>query len=114
MPRKIINLIVIFTLIIATLVALIFIFSSHFNQGIDFLNEKLPFDLPYAPEQSFRLRYDLKGGAWLLYEVNFKKQNEIFVLKGLGYFIESRLAGAGVKDFSVKTKQKHAAMFHTS
>jgi len=106
MARKIINLIII-VISIATLVALIFIFSSYFNRGVDFLNEKLPFDLPYIPEQFFKLRYDLKGGAWLLYEVNFKKQNEAFVLKGLGYFTESRLAGAGIKDFSVKTKQKH-------
>lgn len=104
MRKKTIHLIIIFTFIL-TFLAAISVYPRYFNSGVNFLNEKFSLDLPLFSEKPYKLRYDLKGGTWFLYEVDFLRQDGGNILQGLEDIIEKRISKVGIEEFSVKTKK---------
>ncbi len=78
-----------------------FIFSTYFNQGTDFIEEKIGIPIPKIG-QNFRLGPDLQGGALLTYEtigleyVEKHERKEIMTI--LRNVIHGRIERAGIID----------------
>ncbi len=95
-------------IIILAFFSLNFAYPKFINQGIDFLNSKLPLNLPRFPEVSFKLGLDLQGGSRLIYEAdlsNVEKGEEKEAMEGLRDVIERRVNLFGVREPIVRTQQ---------
>jgi len=92
--------ILIFILAIS-LLAGIFDYPKHFNQGVDFLNSKFSWHLPRFWEKPFKLGLDLQGGSHLIYEADLSKIEEgdrAQKMEGLRDVIERRVNIYGVTE----------------
>ncbi|RLC38686.1 MAG: protein translocase subunit SecD [Candidatus Nealsonbacteria bacterium] len=95
-------------IIILAFFSLNFAYPKFINQGINFLNSKLPLNLPRFPEVSFKLGLDLQGGSHLVYEADLKnveKGEEAEAMQGLRDVIERRVNLFGVREPIVRTQQ---------
>ena len=95
-------------IIILAFFSLNFAYPKFINQGINFLNSKLPLNLPRFPEVSFKLGLDLQGGSHLIYEAdlsNVEKGEEAETMQGLRDVIERRVNLFGVREPVVRTQQ---------
>jgi protein-export membrane protein SecD len=97
--------------------ALIFVFAflagnlaypGYFNQGIDFINQKLSLRLPHFWEVPFKLGLDLQGGTHLVYEADLSSispKDYNSSMQGLRDVIERRVNLFGVREPVVQTQQ---------
>ncbi len=84
----------------------VFVLPSTFNKGIDFICEKLDWQLPRIPEKEFQLGLDLQGGAELLYEADLSEIEEgsrSQAMDGLRDVIDRRINTLGVREPEIET-----------
>ncbi len=97
--RKIsINIILI---VVLTFLAGNLVYPKYFNQGVDFLNQKLSINLPHFWQKPFKLGLDLQGGAHLLYQAdlaNVAATDKASAMAGLRDVIERRVNLFGVSE----------------
>ena len=102
------NQVALIIVIVLAFFSLNFAYPKFINQGINFLNSKLPLNLPRFPEVSFKLGLDLQGGSHLVYEADLKnveKGEEAEAMQGLRDVIERRVNLFGVREPIVRTQQ---------
>jgi len=92
------------------LAAGVFAYPKFFNQGIDFLNNKLAgkVTLPKLPDKPFKLGLDLQGGTHLLYQAdltNIAVADRKNALAGLRDVIERRVNYFGVREPQVLVEE---------
>lgn len=94
-----------FTKLIFILVLAFFAFNfsypKYYNQGTDFLNQKLNLNMPHFLEVPFKLGLDLQGGVHLLYEAdlsNIEKKDFVSSMEGLRDVIEKRVNLFGAQE----------------
>ncbi len=92
------------------LAAGVFAYPKFFNQGIDFLNNKLAgkVTLPKVPDKPFKLGLDLQGGTHLLYQTdltNIAVADRKNALAGLRDVIERRVNYFGVREPQVLVEE---------
>ena len=78
-----------------------FVYPDYFNKGVDFLNSKVAFKIPYFWTKPFRLGLDLQGGVSLIYEAdlsNIGDRSKTEVMAGLRDVIERRVNLFGVTE----------------
>ncbi|MFH1841417.1 MAG: protein translocase subunit SecD [Candidatus Nealsonbacteria bacterium] len=83
-------------------------YPKYFNQGVDFLNNKLALGLSHFWEKPFRLGLDLQGGTHLVYEAdlsNVKKEDYDSSMQGLRDVIERRVNLFGVEEPTVQVQE---------
>lgn len=76
-------------------------YPRYFNQGVDFLNQKLSWKLAHFWEIPFKLGLDLQGGVHLLYQAdlsNISPEDKGDSMEGLRDVIERRVNLFGVKE----------------
>jgi len=76
-------------------------YPKYFNQGVDFLNQKLSWKLSHFWEIPFKLGLDLQGGVHLLYQAdlsNIAPEDRENSMEGLRDVIERRVNLFGVKE----------------
>ncbi|MBL7150260.1 MAG: protein translocase subunit SecD [Candidatus Pacebacteria bacterium] len=76
-------------------------YPKYFNQGVDFLNQKLSWKLAHFWEIPFKLGLDLQGGVHLLYQAdlsNISPEDKGDSMEGLRDVIERRVNLFGVKE----------------
>ncbi|MDP2864443.1 MAG: protein translocase subunit SecD, partial [bacterium] len=69
-------------------------YPKYFNQGVDFLNQKLSFKMPHFPDTPFKLGLDLQGGTHLVYEADLSsiaESGKADSMEGLRDVIERRV-----------------------
>src|SRR6056297_2086977 len=84
------------------------VYPAYFNKGVDFVNEKTSFNLPYFLERPFNLGLDLQGGAHLIYRADLseiEEGDEESSMRGLRDVIERRVNMFGVREPVVRTEQ---------
>lgn len=95
------NHIIIAVIFLLAFLAGSFSYPNYLNQGIDFLNTKLSWNLPHFWDVSFKLGLDLQGGTHLIYQAdlsNVEKQNYGSSMQGLRDIIERRVNFFGVRE----------------
>ena len=76
-------------------------YPKYFNQGVDFLNQKLSLRMSHFPETPFKLGLDLQGGTHLVYEAdisNIAEKEKSDSMEGLRDVIERRVNLFGVRE----------------
>jgi len=76
-------------------------YPKYFNQGVDFLNQKLSFKMPHFPDAPFKLGLDLQGGTHLVYEADLSsiaESGKSDSMEGLRDVIERRVNLFGVRE----------------
>jgi len=99
---------IIFILILAFFVG-VFSFPKYFNQGVDFMNEKLSWNFPHFWDVPFELGLDLQGGTHLIYEADLSgidPDDYDSSMQGLRDIIERRVNYFGVREPTIQTQQK--------
>ncbi len=77
----------------------IFSYPNYFNNGINFLNNKLSWTLPLFPEKPFVLGLDLQGGVSLIYQADLSQTTDkTEAMSGLRDVIERRVNMFGVSE----------------
>ncbi|MFH1714398.1 MAG: protein translocase subunit SecD [Candidatus Nealsonbacteria bacterium] len=107
MSKKKVYLTVIFIFVLAFFTGS-FSYPKYFNQGIDYLNSNLPWEMPHFPEVPFKLGLDLQGGTHLVYEAdmsNIEKEEYSSSMQGLRDVIERRVNLFGVQEPVVQTQE---------
>ncbi|MDP2663864.1 MAG: protein translocase subunit SecD [bacterium] len=107
MSKKKVYLTVIFIFVLAFFAGS-FNYPKYFNQGIDYLNSNLPWEIPHFPEVPFKLGLDLQGGTHLVYEAdmsNIEKEEYSSSMQGLRDVIERRVNLFGVQEPVVQTQE---------
>jgi len=85
--------------IVLAILAGIFSYPNYFNKGIDFLNNKMDWTLPYFPEKPYTLGLDLQGGVSLVYQADLTDvKNPGESMSGLRDVIERRINLFGVSE----------------
>lgn len=82
-----------------------FVYPKPFNRGIDLINQKFGWHLPYMIEKPFQLGLDLKGGVELLYKADLskiEKKDWSQAMDGLKEVIENRINIFGVKEAEIE------------
>lgn len=83
-------------------------FPGYFNRGVDYLNSKIPLNLPHFPEKPFKLGLDLQGGTHLVYRADLsriEKGERREAMQGLRDVIERRVNLFGVVEPKVQIQQ---------
>lgn len=102
------------SVLILTVIAGIFDYPKYFNQGVDYLNQRLEhrgvgFRIPQMPSRPFKLGLDLQGGTHLIYEADLSEidpQNYDSAMQGLRDVIERRVNLFGVEEPVVQVQKK--------
>jgi len=92
---------ILFSILLLAFLAGNFVEPKYFNQGIDFLNQKLSVHFPHFWTKPFRLGLDLQGGVSLIYEAdlsNVEEKNRAEIMEGLRDVIERRVNLFGVTE----------------
>jgi len=85
--------------IILAILAGIFAYPNYFNNGVDFLNNKLSWTLPHFPEKPYVLGLDLQGGVSLVYQADLSQTSDKSgAMSGLRDIIERRVNMFGVSE----------------
>lgn len=106
MTRKKVYLASIFILVLAFFAANL-VYPVYFNRAADFLNQKLPFNIPHFWNVPFKLGLDLQGGAHLLYQAdlsNVDQKDKDSAMAGLRDVIERRINYFGVREPQVQVE----------
>ncbi|PIS34582.1 MAG: protein translocase subunit SecD [Parcubacteria group bacterium CG08_land_8_20_14_0_20_43_9] len=107
MAKKYFKLISI-AVILLSIITAIFIEPKFFNQGVDFLNNKLHLGLPHFWDRPFQLGLDLEGGVELLYEADLsqiKTEDRDQAMQGLRDVIDRRINALGVREPEIEVTQ---------
>lgn len=107
MSKKKVYLTVVFIFVLAFFAGSLS-YPKYLNQGIDYLNPKLPLELPHFPEVPFKLGLDLQGGTHLVYEADLssiEKEDYGSSMQGLRDVIERRVNLFGVQEPIVQTQE---------
>jgi len=100
MRKKKVHITIVIIFILAVLAGL-FDYPQYFNSGVDFLNQKLNWNLPHFWEVSFKLGLDLQGGTHLIYEAdlsNVDEKDKAGKMEVLRDIIERRVNWYGVAE----------------
>ncbi len=92
---------ILFSILLLAFLSGNFVEPKYFNQGIDFLNQKLSVNFPHFWTKPFRLGLDLQGGVSLIYEAdlsNVEEKNRAEIMEGLRDVIERRVNLFGVTE----------------
>jgi len=85
--------------LILAVIAGIFSYPNYFNNGVDFLNNKMSWTLPHFPEKPFVLGLDLQGGVSLVYQADLSQTaDKSGAMAGLRDIIERRVNMFGVSE----------------
>jgi len=85
--------------LVIAVVAGIFAYPNYFNQGVDFLNQKMLWTLPHFPEKPYVLGLDLQGGVSLVYQADLSQTaDKTASMAGLRDVIERRVNMFGVSE----------------
>ena len=107
MSKKRISLIILGVAILALFCAN-FAYPNYLNQGIDYVNYKLSWQVPHFWEVPFKLGLDLQGGTHLIYEADLSSiapGNYSTAMDGLRDIISRRVNLFGVREPLVQTEQ---------
>ncbi len=86
-------------IVILAILAGIFAYPNYFNNGVDYLNQKLSWTLPHFLDKPYVLGLDLQGGVSLVYQADLSSVSDPSgAMSGLRDVIERRVNMFGVSE----------------
>jgi len=104
-PRNKVRLLIVLILILSILLGFLD-YPKVWNNSADWLNSKLPLNLPHYVDLPFRLGLDLQGGTHLVYQADVSQvpgKEQTDAVEGVRDVIEKRVNAFGVAEPLVQT-----------